>query len=148
MRQRFVGAVVGGVMMASATCTFGTGIASAADPLAGKTYSEAVELVTKWKGKPVISTVVGTQLKTSDCIVTSSRVNRKTAQFYLALFCDDPVASAIDPGNSAASPVGREAKKEAAKEKWLRETPGLCAKLKGEHPEWFKAPVKGCEGLV
>ena len=31
VRQRFVGAVVGGVMMASATCTFGTGIASAAD---------------------------------------------------------------------------------------------------------------------
>ena len=64
---RILGAV--GAAILSVTM-LGSGVASA-DPLIGKTYSDAAAFIAKYNGKPVIGTVSGDQLQTGDCVVTS-----------------------------------------------------------------------------
>ena len=48
--------VVGAVLLS--VTMLGSGIASA-DPLVGKTYSDASAFIAKYNGKPVIATVIG-----------------------------------------------------------------------------------------
>jgi len=50
---------------------FGSGIASAADPLIGKKYSDASSWISRRNGTPVVATVSGSQLALDDCIVVS-----------------------------------------------------------------------------
>jgi hypothetical protein len=97
---------------------FGTGVA-AADGYAGQTYTDASSLASGAGLSVVVAGRVGDKLSQGDCVVSRSqtapfasandgaRVDRQV-QFYLN--CNGRYASATTPGNSLASPEGREAK--------------------------------------
>jgi hypothetical protein len=97
---------------------FGTGVA-AADDYAGKTYADASSAASDAGQSVVVAGRVGDTLSQDDCVVSRSQsapfasandgahVDRQV-QFYLN--CNGRYASATTPGNSLASPEGREAK--------------------------------------
>ncbi|MDR3660294.1 MAG: hypothetical protein P4L86_07820 [Mycobacterium sp.] len=133
----------------------GVGAANATVPsMVGKTYGEAAGALSKWNFPFEVSTTVGTELSRNDCFVVNQVLRPAShfgatnvpAKLLLSLDCSAAVASATQSGNSAASPVGRAAKKAAAQEAWLRANPDICVKMKSVHPEWF--PMKGCDGVV
>jgi hypothetical protein len=97
---------------------FGTGVA-AADNFAGKTYADASSAASDAGLDVVIAGRVGDELPQDDCLVTRSQTAPfasandgahydKKVQFYLN--CAGGYATATNPGNSLASPEGREAK--------------------------------------
>ena len=99
----------------------GTGVA-AADDYAGQTYADASEAISQAGQKAVISTRAGDALADDDCVVTSSEsapwlkgddFAPVTDTVLVNLNCNATVASATKSGNSAASPEGRAALKEA-----------------------------------
>ena len=100
-----------------ALAAFGTATASA-DPYAGQTYADASSKLSGKGYTPVISTVVGDQLATDDCIVTSSRKPTFAStdnfdhgkDYLLSLNCSAKLAHGGEPGNSLASPQGRKEK--------------------------------------
>lgn len=101
-----------------AIALFGNGLA-AADPLKGKTYGDASAVVSDWKREMVVETVAGAQLATDECIVASWRKWDKTdangdvtKEVLVNLNCYQGLASAGSPGNSAASPEGRQRAKD------------------------------------
>jgi len=97
---------------------FGTGVA-AADDYAGKTYADASSAASDAGQSVVVAGRVGDKLSQDDCVVSRSQsapfasandgahVDRQV-QFYLN--CNSRYASATTPGNSLASPEGRDAK--------------------------------------
>jgi hypothetical protein len=96
---------------------FGTGIA-AADDYAGQTYSDASSAISDAGKKAVIASRAGDTLADDDCIVTHSQsapwlkgddFSPVTDTVLVYLNCNATVANAKDPGNSAASPEGRQA---------------------------------------
>ncbi len=99
------------VALFAAIATFGTGTSAAKDPYVGQTYAYASGKVSEKGGQPIISTVVGDQLSTDDCIVTSWRKasyattdNFDHSKGYLfALNCTAKLATAASSGNSLAS---------------------------------------------
>jgi hypothetical protein len=103
-----------------------------ADPLVGKTYSDAAATVSGWGSKAIISTVVGDALKTDECIVTSSRKAsfakgdnfEHTSGYLLALNCNAKLAGPGSPGNSAASSEGRAHKELLGKAQWINSEDG------------------------
>jgi hypothetical protein len=125
---------------------FGGGIAEAKDSLAGITYAEAAAKVSKWGGKVIISTVVGDAVETDKCIVTSSRKTSfvkgdnfdHESGYLVALDCNAKLASAGSPGNSAASPAGREQKHAQKTAKWMNSDNGRqwCAKNVDDCKRW------------
>lgn len=128
---RSAGVVVAVVLTA---VTLGSGIASA-DPLIGKRYSDAVSWISQRNGKPVVTTVSGSQLALDDCIVSSwtqggfrnSRGrNDRWNEFYLHLNCNKQLASAGHPGNSLASPDGKKRKKQEDWAASINEHPEQC----------------------
>ncbi len=137
-----------GVIVASAAAVLGSGVASADDPLVGKTYADATAQIKKWSGHPILSTVVGDQLSMDKCTVASWRKDTKTGKFFLSLFCDTGVATAKDAGNSAGSPTGRSAKQHDINVEYLHQHPEVCLQMKADHPDWFKKPMDGCEGVT
>ena len=103
---------------AAAMALFGTGIA-AADDYAGQTYADASSAASDAGQTVVVASRVGDWLAQDDCIVTSSQPApfihgddfvhiTDTVQFNLN--CSGAFASATSPGDSVASPTGREAK--------------------------------------
>ncbi|WP_155924961.1 hypothetical protein [Mycolicibacterium sp. CBMA 234] len=133
----------------------GVGIANATTPtVVGRTYSDAAGVLSKWRFPFEVSTTLGTELSRDDCVVVNQVLRpaqhfgatSNPAKLLLSLDCNAQVADVTHAGNSAASPIGRAAKLEAAKEAWLRANPDVCVQMKAAHPDWFKAPVKGCEG--
>ena len=98
--------------------SFGGLAAAKSDPLVGKKYSEASSLVSGWGADSVIETVIGSQLATDDCIVaTWSRSSfrdingkKRKGTILFNLNCNDLLASAGSPGNSATSVEGKLAK--------------------------------------
>jgi hypothetical protein len=122
---------------------FGGGVASA--DYAGQTYEQASANITQHGLKAVIATVVGDQLATSDCIVTSSKDsgfldssgNQTDKSVMLSLNCNEAVAKAGTPGNSVATPQGKSAKKDSNDAKYF-----------ATHPEWclpggkYRSPCK------
>jgi hypothetical protein len=83
----------------------------------GKKYADASKLVQQMGGTPIIATRVGSNLGQDECIVTNAWVGsfvrdgrRGDGEIMVALNCNGKVASAGSPGNSAASPEGRQAK--------------------------------------
>ena len=99
---------------------FGAGGASAAPNLTGLTYAKAAAKIQGWGGTPVISSIVGSQLATDDCVVTQARESltldssgrsAHRGRWLFDLNCNAAVAAPGKPGNSAASPVGANAKK-------------------------------------
>jgi hypothetical protein len=120
------------VAAAFAAAAFASGVATASGPdVTGQTYSKAAQTISNWGDKVAIASVVGDQLETSDCIVTSSvkASNRDSSgrsrgnQILVNLDCNAPVASPGKPGNSAASPEGRVTKKELGIVEWFGKDP-------------------------
>lgn len=111
------------VIGSGAACAFaisailGTGIA-AADDYAGQTYADASAAASDAGESVVIAAKVGDKVSEDECLVTRSQPTPFTSavdgsaadgiQFYLN--CNGGVASVTKPGNSLASPAGREAK--------------------------------------
>jgi hypothetical protein len=101
-----------------ALVAYGSGVASA-DPLLGKTYSDASAVASGWNRDVVIETVAGSRLAQADCIVASWRKWDKrdadgnvVKQVLMNLNCNQGLASAGNPGNSLASPEGRQRAKD------------------------------------
>lgn len=129
---------------------FGYGIASADDPLVGKTYSDAEAQISKVGGKAVIGTVTGNQLALDDCIVASWRQakfrdssgrNLRGDEWTLNLNCNDIVATPGHPGNSAASPAGVQAKEWQKNAEAIAKQPEFCEK-NDETMQWCKTMCK------
>jgi thiamine monophosphate kinase len=117
------------------------------------TFAKAKQVVASAGLEFEVSTTVGTALQQGDCVVSNQAMRSavafgreyKGSKLLLSLNCNDTVASAGHPGNSAASPEGREAKKEQAKVEWLSTTAdgqAWCAQALVEHADWF--PIEGC----
>jgi hypothetical protein len=109
-----LGVVVGAAVVAMAL--FGTGTSAAKDPYIGRTYKDASANIAKIGGNPVISTVVGSQLPTDECIVTSwhqvsyarrTHFDLDTKKYMLSLNCAAKLAHGGQPGNSLATAEGR-----------------------------------------
>jgi hypothetical protein len=95
----------------------GTGIASA-DDYAGKTYADASQAISDAGKKAVVASRAGDTLSQDECVVTSSQsapwikgddFAPVTDTVLLYLNCNATVATAKEPGNSAASPEGKSA---------------------------------------
>lgn len=102
---------------AASMAFFGTGIA-AADDYAGQTYGDASKAISDAGDKAVIASRTGDTLTDDDCVVTHSQsapwikgddFAPVTDTVLVNLNCNATVASAKEPGNSAASPEGRAA---------------------------------------
>jgi hypothetical protein len=101
----------------------GSGIA-AADDYSGQTYGDASKAISDAGQKAVIASRAGDTLSDDDCIVTHSQsapwikgddFAPVTDTVLVYLNCNATVATAKDPGNSAASPEGRAAIADAKK---------------------------------
>jgi hypothetical protein len=95
----------------------GSGIA-AADDYSGQTYGDASKAISDAGKKAVIASRAGDTLSDDDGIVTHSEsapwikgddFSAVTDTVLVYLNCNATVATAKDPGNSAASPEGRAA---------------------------------------
>jgi len=95
----------------------GSGIA-AADDYSGQTYGDASKSISDAGKKAVIASRAGDTLADDDCIVSHSQsapwikgddFSPVTDTVLVYLNCNATVATAKDPGNSAASPEGRAA---------------------------------------
>lgn len=140
-----VGAAVGAAM-----AVFGAGVAHADSDLTGMTYSEASSTIQSQGLTGRVSARVGDRLSQDECIVTGSIKSAQPARGFsskgpssvvlISLDCNGNVATATNPGYSAATPQGREAKRKA----WLATEDGhaWCAQALIEHPEWGHVP--GC----
>jgi hypothetical protein len=102
---------------------FGTGIA-AADDYSGQTYADASKAISNAGKKAVIASRAGDTLADDQCIVSHAQsapwikgnnFAPVTNTVLVYLNCNATVASAKDPGNSAASPEGRAAMAAASK---------------------------------
>ena len=103
---------------------FGSGVA-AADDYAGQTYGDASAAISDAGQEAVIASRSGGTLSEDKCIVTSSQsapwikgddFAPVTDTVLVNLNCNATVASAKQPGNSAASPEGRAALQAAKKD--------------------------------
>ena len=132
--KRHLRAGVIAVGMLVAFAAIGTGTAYA-DAYAGKTYAEASSKLAAKGYTPVISTVVGDQLATDDCIVTSSRKPTYAStdnfdhgkDYLLSLNCSATLAHGGQPGNSLASPQGRKEKAVEERAAKINSKPENCA---------------------
>jgi hypothetical protein len=106
---------------------FGTGFANA-DSVKGQTYEDAAAYLSGTRNKTVvIATVVGDQLETNRCIVTSWKLdNNDKKQALVNLNCNSAVATAGSAGNSAASPAGIKALKDEKNAKSLAQDSSIC----------------------
>jgi hypothetical protein len=102
----------------TASVSVGAGIAAAVPDVVGQTYADAVQTIQATGSQAVIATRIGGRADESKCIVTNAWVRTNVTQVYekpkndsvlVALNCAAAVASAGSPGNSAASPEGRQA---------------------------------------
>lgn len=116
------------VIGSGAACAFaisaalGTGVA-AADDYAGMTYANASSAASDAGESVTVAARVGDRVSQDECLVTRSQATPFTSavdgaamdgiQFYLN--CNSGVATETKPGNSLASPAGREAKAAADK---------------------------------
>lgn len=126
----------GVVVLAVATASgamVGAG-AAAADPLVGRTYEDASSRISEWNANAVIATVSGNQLPMDKCIVTSwnrgvatnALTGRTGNKVLLNLNCNEKVAQAGVPGNSAATPEGKRAKADIRNAKAINARPERC----------------------
>jgi beta-lactam-binding protein with PASTA domain len=115
MLNGFVGA---GVLAAAASAAvLSAGSAAAAPDVVGQTYNDAKQTIQQTGATAIIATRTGSVADESSCVVTNawdkSQVtggrNQPSEQVMVALNCNASVATAGSPGNSAASPEGRQA---------------------------------------
>jgi hypothetical protein len=123
MTRHLVGVAMAGAAAAS-MMLIATGVAHAATPaVVGQKYSDASSALSDAGFTPTIGSSFGATLSQGDCVVTSQRT-KSTPQsgshpttgttVVLSLNCNATLASAVSPGNSAASPEGRAAAASAA----------------------------------
>jgi hypothetical protein len=127
--MRFAGYVLGVSATAAAGAALalaGSGVAVAGTPpdVTGQKYSDAQTAITGAGFTPVIKTTVGDQVAWPDCVVTRTQQRTvqapanssgsATTELLVSLNCNAGVASATQPGNSAASPEGKAAVAAAA----------------------------------
>jgi hypothetical protein len=102
----------------AATISVGTGVAAAAPDVVGQTYNDAKQTIQAGGAAVVIATRTGGSADTDKCIVSNAWDKPTVTQIreapgpdtvWVALNCNAVVASAGSPGNSAASPEGRQA---------------------------------------
>jgi hypothetical protein len=117
----------------------GTGVACGDSQYSGQTFAKASDAVTSNGGTPVISTVVGSQLATEDCMVTnahksitldSSGKSAHNGTWLFDLNCNQVVAEPGKPGNSAATADGANAKAIESQIKSWNSKPASCTNAK------------------
>jgi hypothetical protein len=121
----------------------GTGVASGDSQYSGQTFAKASAAVKNNGGTPVISTIVGSQLATEDCLVTNAHKSitldssgdpAHNGTWLFDLNCNQKVAAPGKPGNSAITPAAAEAKKiEGWIAAWNRKPEGC------SNPQWCLA---------
>lgn len=133
--KKFVARGVAVLSAVSATIVMGcSGIASA-DGIVGLTFDKAKEAFGE-NATVVVSTVVGDQLPTEKCLVTSwRRSNNGTGSILVHLNCNAPVATAGTSGRSAATPEGKQAKLDAKRAANVAKDPSICERS-AETAEW------------
>ncbi|WP_286137249.1 hypothetical protein [Mycobacterium sp. IS-3022] len=108
---------------ASGVALVGAGEAAAVPDVVDRTYSDAQKIIQRAGGNAVIATRVGSGADEAECLVTNAwdaavrRPNSRgrpvaNSDVMVALNCNAAVAAPGAPGNSAMSPVGRDAKAE------------------------------------
>jgi hypothetical protein len=117
--------LAGAIGLSTATLSLlGAGVASA-DDYAGKKYSDVESALSDADETGVIASRFGDTLADDDCVVSHSQqapwikgddFAPVTDTVLLYLNCNAGVANAKDPGNSAASPEGRDAIAQAKKD--------------------------------
>jgi hypothetical protein len=101
--------------------------AGAVPDVIGRPYSDAESMIQDAGGTPVIATRTGGGADEGDCLVANAweagypNVSSRgriigNNEVLVALNCNGELAAPGEPGNSAASPIGREAKSEAEEE--------------------------------
>jgi hypothetical protein len=116
MRTRFASVAI--VVSATSLTVPQTPAAASTPPdITGKKYSDATSALTDAGFQAVVSTTVGDRKAWSDCLVTFAHKRDVAAppnskgtvahQVLVSLNCDAAVASAKNPGYSAASPEAR-----------------------------------------
>jgi hypothetical protein len=130
----------------TATAVFGAGVAHAEQNLTGMKYSDAQSTLKSQGLTAQVSARVGDRLSEGDCLVTGLTKSAtpdggfhvRGAIVLVALDCNGVVATAGNPGYSAASPEGRAAVKEQQKQEWLKTPDGQqwCVTAAKEHPDW------------
>lgn len=114
------GVAVGGSALAL-FAVFGSGSAAAVNEYKGMTYADAANSIANSGGTAVIATKEGSFLPTNQCIVVGSRTGNflntsgtnPGGKTMLDLNCNYMFALPGVPGNSLASPEGREARSKA-----------------------------------
>jgi hypothetical protein len=127
--------IVAALMAAVSMAMVGATAAHADSPL-NKKYSDAVNIVKKSGGTPVLATVTGDVLSLDDCIVTSAtKSSAKSAvgdnngrKVLLNVNCNAKVAQAGVPGNSAMTPQGKSAKADIKVANQINKDPKACYK--------------------
>ena len=116
--MKMLGVLFGTAAGVAAALSVGAGIAAAVPDVVGQTYEDAKQSIGATGSKPVIATRIGGRTDEGQCIVTNAWLHTPITQRYekpkydevmVALNCTAAVASAGSPGNSAASPEGRQA---------------------------------------
>jgi len=103
----------------AATISVGTGVAAASVPdVVGQTYKDAKNTIQGQGSAVVIATRTGGSADVDKCIVTNAWSKPSDTQprqapgpneVWVALSCHAAIAGPGTPGNSAASPEGRQA---------------------------------------
>lgn len=144
----------GAIGALAVSALLGGGVA-AADDYAGQTYADASAAASDAGESVTVASRIGDQLDTDDCLVVRSQLTPFTSandgssvdgiQFYLN--CNGGVASATDPGNSLASPVGRETQA-AADEEEAKAREEAAAAQNAEDELAFAGETPGVAGQV
>jgi hypothetical protein len=140
-----VDALVVSVSMAS-MAMLGSGVATA-DDYSGETYADAAAAISSSKGTPVMASRIGDTVPQDQCVVTRSQKVADGNKVLLYLNCNATMASATDPGYSAASPEYRAAQKKQSSVEWKRTPEGQqwCKWADKVHPEWKIMNQEGCK---
>ncbi|OBF92714.1 Uncharacterised protein [Mycolicibacterium flavescens] len=119
LRHLWAGAAVAAV--AAGTALMGAGQAAAVPDVVDRPYKDAKKIIQQYGGNAVVATRVGSSADEGNCLVTNAwdaavrRPNSRgrpvsNSDVMVALNCNAAVAAPGAPGNSAMSPVGRDAK--------------------------------------
>ena len=117
--MRTLTVLLGAVTGTAAIISSGAGIAAAAVPdVVGQTYRDAKNTIQSQGSAVVIATRTGGSADVDKCIVTNAwakpsftlpREAPGPNEVWVALSCNAAIAGPGTPGNSAASPEGRQA---------------------------------------
>lgn len=118
--------------VAAGALWLGAGTAHAVPDVVDRPYQDARRIIERSGGNPVIATRTGAGLSDDDCLVTNMRsaaVRRPgsrgrtvaNSDVMVALNCYGVLAGPGSAGNSALSPVGREAKSKAEQQQRRRQ---------------------------